>query len=641
MNPSTTALTLNLQLPNIATVSWAVQGDTLSREITATLLDGSTAWTPQAGYHGVVRAHKPDGTSCVYDVDEDGNPAVTWTGNVATVKIVQQALTVAGTVLMQLEFYDTNDARVSAFGWANNVQPSAVTDNEFLSSDYYNILSLQIAGVLGASSHPPYINSTSKNWMLWDENAAAYVDSGYSSVGTPGPAPAVTSTAYEYANSSSGTIVPSSWSGTRPATSPGTWAWTKTTLTFDNDSTTALYTCAYQGINGDGAVASVNSQTPDQNGNVVVAAGDILTTGGDSVQDDLDDLNAFVTATHTIHVNADGTGDYTTIAAAVSAASDNDIIIVHPATYTETVHATGKKVHIKGVDKKTCILQYSGLDYANPPLEMAKGSVENLTINCLNSGTQGTIPAYCVHIDNDNEAGQSLLFRNVRFYNPVHQAVGIGLRHNFDLAFECCEFEASGQAAFYCHDWETADSGADKTGQKVTLLNCTLRNNSSSHATIMLQSQEIATNCATCKFVGCAVYNDYTYGPTISMTLWQGRTLTNASFMGSSDWVLAGESSLNTDVLINSAKNYVIEQYTFEVSGGIAAGTVGRRAAQVTTSDRHPNMSITGIQIVSIQSSADYNPLVFYTGGLFYCNYYAASGSATSFTTVVARVTYM
>lgn len=190
MNPSTTAMTLNMQLPNIATVAWAVQGDQLSRHLECTLVDGSAAWTPQAGYHAVVRAHKPDGTACVYDVDEDGNPAVTWSGNVATVTIVQQALTVAGTVLMQLEFYDSNGARLTAFAWAMNVQPSAVTDTEFLSADYYNILTLQIAAVLGASGHPPYINSTTKNWMIWSETAGAYVDSGYSSVGeagTPGP----------------------------------------------------------------------------------------------------------------------------------------------------------------------------------------------------------------------------------------------------------------------------------------------------------------------------------------------------------------------------------------------------------------------------------------------------------------------
>ena len=256
MRPSTTALTLNMQLPNIAKVSWAVQGDQLARIITATLVDGSVAWNPENTYHGVVRFHKPDGTSGVYDVDEDGNPAVTWEDNVATIIIANQALTVAGTVLMQLEFYDSNEARVTTFGWANNVQPSAVTDTEFLSTDYYNILTLQIAGVLGASTHPPYIDSVTHNWMLWDENDAQYVDSGYSAVGETGPAPEVTGTAYEYANSNSGTEIPISWSDTRPATVPGGWQWTKTTLTFDNSSTSVLYSVAYQGNDGAGSAGS-------------------------------------------------------------------------------------------------------------------------------------------------------------------------------------------------------------------------------------------------------------------------------------------------------------------------------------------------------------------------------------------------
>ena len=269
MNPSTTALTLNMQLPNIAAVAWAVQGDQLSRFIECTLVDGSTAWNPQAGYHAVIRYFKPDGTNGVYDVDEHGDPAVTWTGNVAMVTLAQQAMTVAGTVIMQLEFYDSNDARVTAFGWAMNVQPSAVTDTEFLSTDYYNILTLQIAGVLGSSGHPPYIDSTSKNWMVWDENTAAYVDSGYSSVGMTGPAPIVTGTAYRYANSNSGTVVPTSWSSTRPATQPGTWAWTETTITFDNNTSTKFYSTAYQGNDGTGAPGTA---TPLMDGTATVGS---------------------------------------------------------------------------------------------------------------------------------------------------------------------------------------------------------------------------------------------------------------------------------------------------------------------------------------------------------------------------------
>jgi len=75
----------------------------------------------------------------------------------------------------------------------------------------------------------------------------------------------------------------------------------------------------------------------------------------------------------------------------------------------------------------------------------------------------------------------------------------------------------------------------------------------------MLQSQELATDCATCEFVGCAVYNANASGKKISMTKWQGRTLTNTSFMGSSDWVLLKNSALNTVTELN-ATPYPISQ---------------------------------------------------------------------------------
>lgn len=303
-------------------------------------------------------------------------------------------------------------------------------------------------------------------------------------------------------------------------------------------------------------ISSINNINPDISGNIELNANNILATDNNSVQDHINELEDYYKI---IRVDINGNGDFTTISEAITAANDDDIILVYPGTYFESVHAYNKLVHIKGIDKKTCILEYHGKDYANPPLEMAKGSVENLTIIARNSGTAGNANAYCVHIDNNNEAEQSLSFKNVSFINEIHQAVGIGLRHNFDLRFENCEFEAINQAALYCHDWETSDTTADKSGQKLTVLNCTLRNNDATHATIMLQSQELATDCATCEFVGCAVYNANASGKKISMTKWQGRTLTNTSFMGSSDWVLLKNSALNTVTELN-ATPYPISQ---------------------------------------------------------------------------------
>lgn len=154
MNPSTTSLDLNIGLPNIAVVSYAVQGDQQARVITAHLYDGSDEWTPPAGAIGIIRFRTSLGTSGIYDTDEDGNTAVTWSGNVATLRIVQNAIAVAGCVPMQLEFYQGSQ-KLSSFSWMMIVEPSVLTDTEFMQTDYYNILTQQISAIITALEEIP------------------------------------------------------------------------------------------------------------------------------------------------------------------------------------------------------------------------------------------------------------------------------------------------------------------------------------------------------------------------------------------------------------------------------------------------------------------------------------------------------
>lgn len=149
---SLTSITLNLQNPNIATVAYGVQNDRLSRKITAQLVDGSTPWTPPAGALATIRFLKPDGTAGFYDTDEDGNPATVINGSTVTMTIVEQALTVPGDVYMQLNFYTSDGERLTTFCWLLRVQQNVLTDATITSSDYYNVLSAQIAAVLEAAA---------------------------------------------------------------------------------------------------------------------------------------------------------------------------------------------------------------------------------------------------------------------------------------------------------------------------------------------------------------------------------------------------------------------------------------------------------------------------------------------------------
>ena len=95
---SITNIDLNLSQVNCAVVVYAKQNDKLARHIAATLYDGATAWTPPAGSYPIIRFLKPDGTSGFYDVDENNNAATTISGHVATMTIVEQALTVYSAV---------------------------------------------------------------------------------------------------------------------------------------------------------------------------------------------------------------------------------------------------------------------------------------------------------------------------------------------------------------------------------------------------------------------------------------------------------------------------------------------------------------------------------------------------------------
>ena len=153
---STTNVILNVQLPNYSTVIYAVQGDVMSREISATLLDGSSPFEPPWGADGIIRYRKPDGTVGMYDTMEDETtPAVTVTGNVATILLAEQMLTVVGEVIAQLSFYTGSEERLSTFTFKVIVEANPYTDEAFESTDYYSVLTADIASILAVVENMP------------------------------------------------------------------------------------------------------------------------------------------------------------------------------------------------------------------------------------------------------------------------------------------------------------------------------------------------------------------------------------------------------------------------------------------------------------------------------------------------------
>lgn len=137
---SITSIILNLAAVNSTVTVYAKQNDRIARKITAKLFDGSTAWTPPIGAAIEIRYRKPDGTAGFYDTDENGDPAVSVSGNEVTLTIAEQALTVPGDVWMELNFYAPGDEKLTTFYFLLKVQQSVLDDATIVSSDYYNAL---------------------------------------------------------------------------------------------------------------------------------------------------------------------------------------------------------------------------------------------------------------------------------------------------------------------------------------------------------------------------------------------------------------------------------------------------------------------------------------------------------------------
>lgn len=257
-----TSVSLNFQSPNISTVVYAVQNDRLSRHITAQLRDGSAPWTPPAGAGAFIRYLKPDGTAGFYDVDENNDPAIVLSGSTATLTLAEQATTVPGDVYMQLNFYGSDGSKLTTFCWILRVQKSVLEDATIISSDYYNILSDQIAAVLNAAASLTGMTATASGLPTGSDPTVAVTGGSEGEpynlafgipAGPVGP-PEIPTSQIRYQAGTSPTTPPTgTWQTTPPSVPAGGYLWTRTVLTYSTGATATIYAVARQGIDGQGA----------------------------------------------------------------------------------------------------------------------------------------------------------------------------------------------------------------------------------------------------------------------------------------------------------------------------------------------------------------------------------------------------
>jgi hypothetical protein len=273
---SVSSLSLDLSAPNIAAVAYAVQNDRSARHVVAQLCDGSATWTPPAGAAPVIRYVKPDGTGGFYDADDNNDPAIVISGSKADMTIVEQALTVPGDVYMQLHFYAADGTRLTSFAWILRVQKSVLEDATIISSDYYNVLSAQIAAVLNAAAAITGLTA-SVTGLPTGSDPTVNVTGGTGGVpynlafglpaGPVGP-PEIPTSQIRYQAGTSPTTPPTgTWQTTPPSVPAGGYLWTRTVLTYSSGATATIYAVARQGIDGNGAPGTL---TPLMDGTAAV-----------------------------------------------------------------------------------------------------------------------------------------------------------------------------------------------------------------------------------------------------------------------------------------------------------------------------------------------------------------------------------
>ena len=201
-----------------------------------------------------------------------------------------------------------------------------------------------------------------------------------------------------------------------------------------------------------------------------------------------------------IIVDINGTGDYTSLATAVSAANDGDRIYVKKGTYTgETVDAQTKTLTIIGEDVAKTIIKNNFVDYSRAPLEIGSGIVKNLQF--VSEGTLVDNASYGVHIDYQILMNKTLTFENCKFASASTYSVGIGTRKNSLITFNRCEFLSTSvdKGALFVHP--STDSNNYGGSQEILLIDCVLR--AVSQAVIATTKYGPNTNNVIITCLGC------------------------------------------------------------------------------------------------------------------------------------------
>ena len=173
-----------------------------------------------------------------------------------------------------------------------------------------------------------------------------------------------------------------------------------------------------------------------------------------------ENFNSNVGNQKVLYVSKNTRGRYNTITEAINAAVDNNVIIVLPGEYDETLDLRTKSLSIIGTDKYKCIITRRTEDYGTPPIWMTNSVIENFTIRALRAtdmpedeiwetsaaNTDSDAPNkvqgnYCIHLDTDGrgpDAIRTSIVRNCILISECNDCIGCGAYPDERIEIDSC-----------------------------------------------------------------------------------------------------------------------------------------------------------------------------------------------------------
>lgn len=269
-------ITLDMLKPRYEVVN-VKQGAELTQWIHADLVVGGSAWTPPSDAVVELRCKKPDRTCCLYSSETEGESnAFIISGSSVEVRLHTQMMTCAGKFPVDIAFKKDNEV-LPLFSFILDVERQAATNGDMASGSYINGILVNIHAnthMLTREEYEADIAAGRENWVSIVQNPdTASFDFNFDiPYGEKGDDAEVTSVSYRYAQTQSGTTVPSVsvWSPDRPDPVAGRYMWTKMIITFNNDTAASreFITVVRNGTNGGGS-ASVDKPLTDSGTGVV------------------------------------------------------------------------------------------------------------------------------------------------------------------------------------------------------------------------------------------------------------------------------------------------------------------------------------------------------------------------------------